>query len=181
MLSKSLPFLRLLASTHKNNLFTGSQINFTRFSRNFSTFRLQNPNSSHFYITRRFKSIVPTVSACNHDASSPNTSTKTDNKITLNSEKKTPQDGKMFIAFTCKVCSTRSQKYMSKTAYTKGVVLIQCSGCKNRHLIADNLGWFGEGNNIIDILKKKGISEKVLTDDGNGDIEIVDTATNGKN
>jgi protein import protein ZIM17 len=31
---------------------------------------------------------------------------------------------------------------MSKTAYTKGVVIIKCDGCKSLHLMADHLGWF---------------------------------------
>ncbi len=32
---------------------------------------------------------------------------------------------------------------MSRAAYTRGVVLVQCPGCDSRHLVADNLGWFG--------------------------------------
>jgi hypothetical protein len=31
---------------------------------------------------------------------------------------------------------------MSKQAYTKGVVIIKCDGCKSLHLMADHLGWF---------------------------------------
>lgn len=46
---------------------------------------------------------------------------------------------------------------MSKQAYTKGTVLIQCPGCKNRHLIADHLKIFSDHSiNIEDILKAKG-------------------------
>jgi hypothetical protein len=65
----------------------------------------------------------------------------------------------MIIGFTCKVCSTRSYKQMSKLAYTKGVVLMKCDGCKNVHLIADHLGWFDSQRKvgtIEDILKEKG-------------------------
>lgn len=43
------------------------------------------------------------------------------------------------LSFTCKVCQTRSTHEVSKQAYHKGTVLIQCPGCKNRHLIADHL------------------------------------------
>ena len=51
-------------------------------------------------------------------------------------------DSRMAIIFTCKVCNSRQTKTFSKKSYTEGVVIIQCDGCKNRHLIADNLGWF---------------------------------------
>ena len=48
----------------------------------------------------------------------------------------------MAIQFTCKVCDRRNSKTFTKLAYTKGIVIIKCEGCKNSHLIADNLGWF---------------------------------------
>ena len=37
---------------------------------------------------------------------------------------------KMGIAFTCNVCETRISKMIRRSSYEKGVVLIQCSGCK---------------------------------------------------
>ncbi|OAD73528.1 hypothetical protein PHYBLDRAFT_95282, partial [Phycomyces blakesleeanus NRRL 1555(-)] len=64
---------------------------------------------------------------------------------------------KIMIGFTCKVCDERSQHVMSKLSYTKGVVLIQCPKCENRHLIADNLGWFRDTKvNVEDLMKENG-------------------------
>ena len=67
----------------------------------------------------------------------------------------------IMMIFTCDVCNTRTAKLMSRRAYEHGVVIAQCPSCKNRHLIADNLNWFGEGRQTIeDILQKKGASVK---------------------
>jgi len=69
------------------------------------------------------------------------------------------------IQFTCTVpdCGTRSSHEFSKKSYEKGIVIVQCPGCKNRHLIADHLGWFkdsrtGDGKlrTIEHIMKGKG-------------------------
>lgn len=50
---------------------------------------------------------------------------------------------------------------MGKLAYTKGTVLIQCPGCKNRHLVADHLNWFDHDQRlgkktIEEIMEAKG-------------------------
>lgn len=95
-------------------------------------------------------------------------------------------EGKFQIVFTCKVCQTRCTKQFSKTAYYRGVVLVKCPGCSNLHLIADNLGWFGDSkrykvalireqyyyldsSNIETILREKGETVNVIDD---GDIEV---------
>lgn len=68
-------------------------------------------------------------------------------------------DPQMMIAFTCKKCDTRSSHTFSKQAYQTGTVLIQCPGCKNRHLIADNLNFFKDQKfSLEDVLKAKGES-----------------------
>ncbi|XP_062594757.1 DNL-type zinc finger protein-like [Saccostrea cucullata] len=82
----------------------------------------------------------------------------------------------MAIQFTCKVCDRRTTKTFSRTAYTRGVVIIKCEGCKNNHLIADNIGWFKhvKGRNIEEILAEKGEEVKRYLEDGSLEIEMDD-------
>jgi mitochondrial protein import protein ZIM17 len=61
------------------------------------------------------------------------------------------------LVYTCVKCDVRNSKKIAKNAYHKGVVLCKCDGCKNMHLIADNLGWFGEESfNVEKAMEKKG-------------------------
>lgn len=68
-------------------------------------------------------------------------------------------EGRILLGFTCRVCNTRSHRTMSRQAYQRGVVLVECPGCQNRHLIADHLGWFegGQtGTTVETILQARG-------------------------
>jgi len=86
------------------------------------------------------------------------------------------------IIFTCTAdgCSHRSSHTFTKRAYKRGIVIIQCPECKNRHLIADNLGWFkdstedGKLRNIEDLLNARGESVQRGSLDANGVVEYDD-------
>ncbi|KAF9479576.1 zf-DNL-domain-containing protein [Pholiota conissans] len=101
------------------------------------------------------------------DGSSSNGSAKSANATTTSQSLPAKMEPRLQITFTCTAndCGERSTHQFTKQAYEKGVVLVQCPKCKNRHLIADHLGWFshatqdGKLPRIEDILREKG--EKV--------------------
>ena len=88
---------------------------------------------------------------------------------------------KLALAFTCKVCNTRVQKLISRQSYERGVVIVQCDGCENRHLIADHLGWFKhvEGRTIEEILAQKDEKVTKVAFEGGG-FEIVPKEDRGE-
>ncbi|KAG0689618.1 hypothetical protein C6P40_004777 [Pichia californica] len=72
----------------------------------------------------------------------------------------------LMLAFTCKKCDTRSSHVMSKQAYQHGTILVQCPGCKSRHLIADHLKIFSDHRiKLEDIMKAQGENIKTDTTD----------------
>lgn len=88
---------------------------------------------------------------------------------------------KMHLMYTCKVCQTRNHHVISRIAYTKGVVIVECDGCHNDHLIADNLGWFTDldgKRNIEEILAAKGETVKRIVAKGGYIEEDTNTTEN---
>ncbi|KAL3460240.1 DNL zinc finger-domain-containing protein [Aspergillus heterothallicus] len=72
-------------------------------------------------------------------------------------EKRRAEEPAYMLAFTCKPCGDRSVHRVSKHGYHRGTVLIQCPGCKNRHVISDHLKIFLDKEKTLeDILKENG-------------------------
>ena len=113
---------------------------------------LSQSNSTSIYTVQATRGQIP-LSRCFHRCSflHQGSSEKplTLNPHSNNSEPAGEQDGdpvslgRYQISFTCNICKNRCQKEFSKHAYHKGVVIVRCPKCENLHLIADNLGWFG--------------------------------------
>ncbi|KAG2046229.1 zf-DNL-domain-containing protein [Suillus hirtellus] len=126
-----------------------------------------------FGTTRSKSSVHPDTPRANLSVSPSSEQIKDDSPI---------QEARLGIIFTCtaEACSHRSSHTFTKRAYERGIVIVQCPGCKNRHLIADNLDWFkdstedGKLRNIEDLLKARGESVQRGFLDANGVVEYAD-------
>lgn len=68
-------------------------------------------------------------------------------------------DTELCLTYSCRMCSARNSKTISKLAYLKGVVIVRCDKCQNIELVADNAKWIDDVNgkkNIEDVLAEKG-------------------------
>ncbi|KZT37962.1 zf-DNL-domain-containing protein [Sistotremastrum suecicum HHB10207 ss-3] len=89
---------------------------------------------------------------------------------------------KLSLTFTCTVadCGHRSTHEFKKASYERGIVIVECPSCKNRHLIADHLGWFkestqgGQMRTVEDLMKAKGEKVRRGRLDAGGVVEYVD-------
>ena len=87
---------------------------------------------------------------------------------------------KLAIIFTCVHCNTRSAKQFTERSYRHGVVIATCPGCKRRHLIADNLGYFSDEDGGWDIEKgmaKLGENVRIATNDDVFELTVEDIYT----
>lgn len=119
---------------------------------------------------------------------------ETHDKVTFKTE-----EPRLSLTFTCTVtaCGTRSSHMFTRRSYERGIVIVQCPGCKNRcvakhywagrrsversqldrHLIADHLGWFKESmeegklKTIEDLMRAKGENVRRGTLDADGVVE----------
>jgi len=90
----------------------------------------------------------------------PNTSSSHLGNIEANNN-----DRKLAVIFECTVCQSKCAKSFSHLSYTKGVVIITCPTCDNRHLIADNLGWFKDKKvNVETMAEEKGEKIRRISD-----------------
>lgn len=64
---------------------------------------------------------------------------------------------RLILMCTCNTCGHKIIKTFTKKAYRNGAVVVFCDNCENRHLIADNIGWFTERPmNIEDFAEERG-------------------------
>jgi len=73
---------------------------------------------------------------------------------------------KFQLSYTCKICNTVNKHMINRIAYNNGVVIATCKGCKNKHMIADNLNYYpgtfgGSTNNIEEYMEKQQSEEMV--------------------
>ncbi|KAG6872576.1 hypothetical protein C0993_002063 [Termitomyces sp. T159_Od127] len=128
-------------------------------------------------------SAPPSSSApSNTDSSPPSAPASTAPATTASQPLPERIEPRLSMTFTCTVsgCGERSTHEFTKRAYERGIVLVQCPKCKNRHLIADHLGWFKESTEdgklktVEDILRARGETVRRGRIDAGGVVEYAD-------
>ncbi|EOA84979.1 uncharacterized protein SETTUDRAFT_137237 [Exserohilum turcica Et28A] len=160
------------------------------FTRSATPRAAQSPHAVHLPVpARRFLQIRPTLAAIRpsptlsrvripsavrfeSNTASPTSTTAPDSRLERD------QVPSYELTFTCNVCKTRSSHRLSKQGYHHGTVLIQCPGCKNRHLISDHLKVFSDKSvTIEDLMREKGNLVKKGSLSAEGDVEFWDDGT----
>ncbi|KAL4252856.1 hypothetical protein ABKN59_003576 [Abortiporus biennis] len=135
--------------------------------------------STRLPATSRHVTRIPSLSSISQFNSIPSRSLTSSHEEPQTKLSFTPPEPRLSLTFTCTVkdCGTRSTHEFTKRAYTKGIVIVECPGCKNRHLIADHLGWFKESTEegtlktVEDLMRAKGEKVQRGTVDYEGTIE----------
>jgi hypothetical protein len=142
-------------------------------------FYLRNAATRSFALSsRRFQDGLKSNRDLNGDVSttSPQSIQTSDVELLETLAPENPDQPSYALVFTCKSCTHRSAHRISKQGYHHGSVLVQCPGCKGRHLIADHLKVFGDSKVTLeqilaqkgDLLQKGGIGV-------DGDMELWDS------
>ncbi|XP_954303.1 uncharacterized protein TA20720 [Theileria annulata] len=158
---------------HFNNHIFNSFHSFTSESNNKS---INNTNSS-------------TDNKCDNTTTSSSTNTHNNNN-NLECIESNIKNDRYIAVFTCNICNNRTAKSFSKQAYHHGIVYVKCESCNSRkllliiiHLISDQLGWFGEKQNIEEILLKKGqeVSKMELGENvSDSDLQLIQSLKHNK-
>ncbi|KAI2614026.1 DNL zinc finger-domain-containing protein [Hypoxylon fragiforme] len=123
-------------------------------------------------LARRFAHAIPKPSPTTSSSSSSSTSS------TPSEKPKKFLEPHYELTFTCVPCGDRSTHVVSKQGYHKGSVLITCPSCRNRHIISDHLGIFGNQHiTVEDLMRDKGQLVKRGTLGEDGDVEFWEDGT----
>lgn len=149
-------------------------------SRLFSSQLLRSPTSTSSSAIPRPRYSLPSLYRQNSTPSRPLTENSPEHETEaererINEERRKNEEAYK-IAFTCKPCGERSEHRMSKQGYHRGTVLIQCPGCKSRHVMSDHLGiFFDKKTTLEDLLKEKG--QTITHGQTDGNLEFWDDGT----
>ncbi|CAM9655236.1 unnamed protein product [Pylaiella littoralis] len=83
---------------------------------------------------------------------------------------------KITLSFTCNMCDGHSSYQINRVSFMQGIVVLWCKTCKQKHLIADNVGKldFPEfGRNLEEFMSKEGnpVKRVVMSREGLSHIE----------
>lgn len=133
---------------------------------------------------RRFKHSIPKPPQPPSQSSTPSNSTNGSSSSPSSTSAPTQEKTRKQLephyelTFTCVPCGGRSSHTVSKQGYHHGSVLITCPSCRNRHIISDHLGIFGDRKiTVEDLMRERGRLVKRGTLGEDGDVEFWEDET----
>ena len=118
----------------------------------------------------------------NSPASSPENASSSASASSSNGKTRKQLEPHYQLTFTCVPCGGRSSHTISKQGYHSGSVLITCPSCRNRHVISDHLGIFGDRKiTVEDLMRERGRLVKRGTLGEDGDVEFWQDETENLN